>query len=100
MSKAYTADLQRDQKRPLEDYSAPKYDTTAWDGTSTWWHHRPVPIRFDISSMHKGPVQEIQFEFAPASSRIQILGFEIEVRIGSRREVLTLTAAFGGGETR
>ena len=100
LSKAYVADLQRDQKRPLEDLSAPKYDATTWDGTSTWWHHRPVPIRFDVSSMHKGPVQEIQFDFSPASSRIQLLGYEIEVRIGSRREVLTLTAAFGGTETR
>lgn len=97
---AYTADIGRDQKRPLEDFSAPIYDTTNWDGSSTWYTHRPVPVRFDLSSMHKGPVQEIQFEFKPQGSRIQILGYDMEVRIGSRREVLTLTSAFGGTETR
>ncbi len=50
--------------------------------------------------MHKGPVSEIQFEFKPTGSRVQLIGFELELRIGSRREVVTLNSVFGGNLTR
>ena len=82
--------------RPLEDINAPIFGTATWDSTATFHEHRPVPIRYDLTSMHKGPVQEIRFEFTSGKNRLQILSYEIDVRIGSRREVLTLTEAYGG----
>jgi len=100
LSTAYTSMLTRDQARPLEDKDAPRYGTATWDGTSLWWDLKPIPLRFDISSMHKGPVSEIQFDFSPSGSRIQIIGFELELRLGSRREIVTLDSVFGGNITR
>jgi len=100
LTTAYTSNLSRDQLRPLEDLNAPKYGTATWDGTSIWWALKPMPLRFDISAMHKGPVSEIQFDFSPEGSRVQIIGFEIEIRIGSRREFVTLDSIFGGNLTR
>ena len=86
--------------RPLEDKLAPVFGTATWDSTSTYYEHRPVPIRFDLSSMHKGPVQEVRFDFTSDSNRIQILGYEMEVRIGSKRDVITLSEAYGGSLKR
>lgn len=100
LSTAYTSNLSRDQERPLEDLNAPKYGEATWDGTSTWWHLRPIPLRYDITTMHKGPVSEIQFDFSPTGSRVQIIGFELELRIGSRRDFVTLDALYGGNITR
>ena len=97
---AYTSNLGTDQERPLEDINAPKYGITSWDGTKVWWHLRPIPIRYDITTMHKGPVSEIQFDFTPTGSRVQIIGFELELRLGSKREIATLTSVFGGEVTR
>ena len=100
MSGAYTTNSSRNQMRPLEDKLAPVFGTATWDSTSTYYEHRPVPIRFDLSSMHKGPVQEVRFDFTSDSNRIQILGYEMEVRIGSKRDVITLSEAYGGSLKR
>lgn len=100
LSTAYNSNLSRDQERPLEDLNAPKYGVATWDGTSTWWHLRPIPLRYDITTMHKGPVSEINFDFTPTGSRVQIIGFELELRIGSRRDFVTLDALYGGNITR
>ena len=98
LNTAYTTDLSRDQKRPLEDASAPKYGSSTWGGTSlVYSEHRPVPVRFDLSTQQKGPVQELSFEFSPAGSRIQIIGYRMDVRIGGRRQVLPLVDLFGKG---
>ena len=96
---AYETDLTRNQIRPLEDNTKPIYGTAVWDST-TFGKHRPVPIRYDITTMHKGPVQEVQFEFKSEGNRIQILGYQIEARIGTRRETVNLTEVFGGSITR
>lgn len=96
MNSAYTTVSTKNQMRPLEDINAPIFGTATWDSTATFHEHRPVPIRYDLTSMHKGPVQEIRFEFTSGKNRLQILSYEIDVRIGSRREVLTLTEAYGG----
>ena len=100
LTTAYTSNLSIDQTRPLEDIDSPKYGEAVWDGSKTWWHLRPIPLRYDLSAMHKGPVSEVQFDFKPTGSRIQIIGFELELRIGSRREMTTLDALFGGNLTR
>ena len=100
LTTAYTFNLNTDQERALEDVDAPKYGLADWEGTKVWWHLRPIPIRYDISTMHKGPVSEIQFDFTPTGSRVQIIGFELELRIGSRRDIATLDSLFGGNLTR
>ena len=97
---AYTSNLSVDQERELEDADAPLYGQSLWDGSKIWWHHRPIPIRYDISTMHKGPVSEIQFEFTPSGSRVQLIGFEIELRLGAKKEMVTLNSVFGGNLTR
>ena len=100
LTTAYESNLTTDQERELEDTDAPRYGEADWDGTKIWWHLRPIPLRYDITSMHKGPVSEIQFDFSPTGSRVQIIGFELELRIGSRRKVVTLDSVFGGTLTR
>ena len=97
---AMTSDLSRKQKRPLEDLSASLFDTALGDGTHTYSEHRPVPIRFDVITMNKGPVQEISFSFAPSDQRIEIMGYMMEVRLGGAKEIVTLTEVFGGDLTR
>jgi|TARA_R100000081_G_C4819821_1_gene178562 hypothetical protein len=100
LATAYTSSLSRDQERVLEDQNAPKYGDATWDGTSVWWHLRPIPLRYDISTMHKGPVSEIQFQFTPTGSRVQLIGFELELRLGARKEFVALDSIFGGNITR
>ena len=100
MSDAYVTNTTKNQMRVLEDKTAPIYGTSVWDSTFKYHKHRPVPIRYDLSAMHKGPVQEVRFEFTAGKNRIELLSYLIEVRIGSRREVLTLTEAYGGSLKR
>ena len=100
LTSAYTSNLSKDQERPLEDFDAPKYGEATWDGTKLWWHLRPIPLRYDITTMHKGPVSEIQFDFTPTGSRVQLIGYELELRIGAKRDISTLDAIFGGNITR
>jgi hypothetical protein len=99
LSDAYDTNLTRNQIRPLEDASVPLYGTAVWDGLS-FGKHRPVPIRYDITSMHKGPVQEVQFTLTGEGSRIQILGYQLEARVGSKREVVNLSQIYSGSITR
>ena len=101
ISTAYTTSLSRDQKRALEDYSAPVYGTTTWDQSGvTWAKHRPITVRFDLTTMHKGPVNELSFELQPVGKRVQIIGYQAEARVGSKREVVNLTEVYGGSITR
>ena len=100
MSDAYVTNTTKNQMRVLEDKTAPIYGTSVWDSTFKYHKHRPVPIRYDLSAMHKGPVQEVRFEFTAGKNRVELLSYLIEVRIGSRREVLTLTEAYGGSLKR
>tara|TARA_R110001583_G_scaffold144666_4_gene296629 strand:+ start:2703 stop:5210 length:2508 start_codon:yes stop_codon:yes gene_type:complete len=95
-----TTSLSQQQKRVLEDSNAPVYNTATLDGTYKYAEHRPIPIRFDLTTMQKGPVQEISFTFNPTDHKIQILGYMIEVRYGGKKEFVTLTESFGGSLTR
>ena len=95
-----TTSLSQQQKRVLEDSNAPVYNTATLDGTYNYAEHRPIPIRFDLTTMQKGPVQEISFTFNPSDHKIQILGYMIEVRYGGKKEFVTLTESFGGSLTR
>ena len=97
LSESYSSALSRDQKRPREDAAAAVYGTATWGSVYKWSEHRPVPIRYDLSALQKGPVQEIAFNFAPAGSRVQIIGYRLDIRIGTRREVVALVDLFGKG---
>ena len=100
MSNAYSADKTSKQYRPLEDISMPLYGTTKWDDGSTYIEVRPVPVRFDISTMHKGPVQEFRSIFETSGGKIQLVQYEIEAKLGERKKVTVLTESFGGSITR
>ena len=100
LTQAYESDKTSKQKRPLEDLNISTYGTTTWGGGSKYAQHRPIYTRFDISTMHKGPVNEVRFKFTPSSGRIELLEFQVEARIGSRRNVVNLTEKMGGTITR
>ena len=100
LTQAYEVNKSTQQKRPLEDLNISVYGTTAWGDGSVYAQHRPVYARFDINTMHKGPVNEVKVSFTPTSGRIELLEFQLEARIGSRRDVINLTSKMGGTETR
>ena len=100
LTQAYETNKTTQQKRPLEDKNISVYGTTAWGDGSVYAQHRPVYARFDINTMHKGPVNEVKISFTPTSGRIELLEFQMEARIGSRRDVINLTSKMGGTETR
>ena len=98
---AYSTALSRNQKRVLEQRTHPIYGTITWDATTTTFkNHQPIPIRFDVTAMHKGPMQEIQFTFTSESSRMQIMGYQMECKVGTRKKILSLTDQYGGSATR
>tara|TARA_R110000824_G_scaffold17134_1_gene69970 strand:+ start:491 stop:2746 length:2256 start_codon:yes stop_codon:yes gene_type:complete len=92
---------QQDLLEPLTVYgdgsSARKENTARWDSdTSKWGYHRPIPIRFDVSHMHKGLATEFQIQFKQDSSstnanRMQIVGWDLEAKVGEQRNIRTLT---------
>jgi len=100
LTQAYETNKSTQQKRPLEDQNISVYGTTVWGDGSVYAQHRPVYARFDINTMHKGPVNEVKISFTPTSGRIELLEFQMEARIGSRRDVINLTSKMGGTETR
>ena len=87
------------QKRVLEDELMPVYGTATWDGGSNYVSVRPIPVRFDISTMHKGPVQEFRCSFE-SSNRVQLLHYEISARAGASKKMLVLNENYGGTGTR
>ena len=100
MTQAYTANKTSKQKRPLEDLNISVYGTNTWGGGGVYAQHRPVYARYDINTMHKGPVNEVRIKFTPTSGRIELLEFQLEARIGGRRKVINMTDKMGGTETR
>ena len=100
LNTTYTTSLTRDQRRALEDKTAPIYGVAKFNDGSIWYDHRPITIRYDISTMHKGPVNELSFVFSPKKTRIEIMGYQMEARVGTKREVVNLTEVYGGTATR
>ena len=100
LTTVYSTALARDQRRALEDFSAPIYGTTKFDDGAIWYHHRPITVRYDVSTMTKGPVNELSFVFFPEKTRIEIMGYQMEAQVGTKRQVVNLTEVFGGTLTR
>ena len=87
------------QKRALEDNLFPLYGTVETDTGVVYKEHRPVIVRMDFSTMHKGPVNELKMRFT-CSDEMEILSYELEGRVGRTRDVVNLTDKFGGGLKR
>jgi len=87
------------QKRALEDNLFPLYDTVKTNEGVTYAEHRPVVVRMDISTMHKGPVNELKLRFT-CTDEMEIVSYVLEGRAGSARDVVNLSEKFGGGLKR
>lgn len=85
--------------RPLEDFQFPVFDSTNYDTGKEYKEHRPVVSRYDFSTMHKGPVNELRLKFT-SSNEFEIMNYDLEARVGGARDVVNLTSKFGGTVTR
>lgn len=70
----------QDQQDYTNQYAV--YDTATWSATSLWYEHRPVPIRFDITTAGQPACRELRLTFESAGRRLQILSFVIGVVAG------------------
>ena len=85
------------QLRALEDFNYPLYGTTTatLDSENYYKTQRPITVRFDISVMHKGPVNEVRLRFT-SETGFEIINYELEGRVGPMRNVVNLSQKFGG----
>ncbi len=81
--------------RPLEDFQFPVFDSVNYDTGKEYKEHRPVVSRYDFSTMHKGPVNELRLKFT-SSQEFEIANYDLEARVGGARDVINLTSKFGG----
>ena len=80
-----------DQQDPNEPY--PVYGTALF-GKDRWIAYRPVVLRNDISTTHKGPVRELSVSFASANNnKIEIIGYDLEAKVGEQRNIKPLNKA-------
>jgi len=64
--------------------------------TTIWGNYQPIPFRFDVSVMHESLVTEIQMNFSSATPRnphIELIGYDLEAKLGAQREIRVLTDA-------
>ena len=87
------------QQRPLEDFGFPIYGTAIFDSGAQYKEHRPIIARFDISTMHKGPVNELRVKFS-TDDEMELINYIVEARVGGSRDILNLSEKFGGALTR
>ena len=99
LDQVYTTDRSHDQRYPLD--KLPVYGTVKFgEADARFSEHRPVVVRFDVSASHKGQVHELQASFSAEKRRIQIVGYDIEVKTGSQKRPKPLTLSYGGGASR
>ena len=73
-----------DQQDLTNVYSV--YDTATWSSDSQWYEHRPIPIRFDITTSGQPACRELRLTFESAGRRMQVLSFQIGVVAGAPYE--------------
>jgi len=73
-----------DQQDLTNVYSV--YDTATWSTSSLWYEHRPIPIRFDITTSGQPACRELRLTFESSGRRMQILMFQIGVVAGAAYE--------------
>ena len=74
----------QDQQDHTNQYAV--YDTATWSTDSLWYEHRPVPIRFDITTAGQPACRELRLTFESGGRRLQILSFVIGVVAGAPYE--------------
>jgi hypothetical protein len=74
----------QDQQDYTNQYAV--YDTATWSTSSLWYEHRPVPIRFDITTAGQPACRELRLTFESSGRRLQILSFAIGVVSGAPYE--------------
>ena len=79
-----------DQQDPNDRMSV--YNDALW-GTGVWGKVRPTVVRFDVSAAEKGPARELQIEITSESRRIEIVGYDIEAKMGEQRNIKPLNEA-------
>lgn len=86
----------KDRSSPANDMM-PLYDTVSWGDDAKWGKHRPVTIRWDVSSIGEPPVRELQLAFTwTGGERGQIIDWGISIGLGRKRSILPMTEVFGG----
>tara|TARA_R100000329_G_scaffold151458_1_gene147702 strand:- start:5547 stop:7952 length:2406 start_codon:yes stop_codon:yes gene_type:complete len=74
-------------------YGTARFDSTEKQG-DIWTEYRPTVIRYDVSTSHKGPVREMSVTFAALdSNKIQILGYDVEAKVGEQNKIKPLNKA-------
>lgn len=76
ISQARTADKAADQQNPEERYAV--YGTATW-GSTLWYEHRPIVLRFDVSAMDQPAVRELRVTVECNGRRIQVMGIDVGV---------------------
>jgi len=64
-----------------------------FEDETKWGHYRPIPFRYDVSLMHESVVTELQLVLtaAGANPHIEIVGYDIEAKVGAQRDIRILT---------
>lgn len=81
-----TIDKSAKQQEPIEPLSV--WGKAKWN-SATWGWHRPIVLRYDVSAMHEGVVREVSVSFS-ASNSMQIVGYDIEGKVGEQRNIRPL----------
>ena len=79
-----------DMQDPNDRYDV--YNDSLW-GTAKWAKFRPTTVRFDVSAAQKGPAKELQIELSSNQKRVEIVGYDIEAKVGEQRNIKPLNEA-------
>ena len=90
-----TASMQRIEDETLPHLGIAAGDSAAIWNTSVWAEHRPVPVRFDISSHDDAPMTEMRVRMEPAQRRIELRSVLLEVSATKQRNTVLLAENFG-----
>tara|TARA_R100001082_G_scaffold62613_2_gene35084 strand:+ start:2551 stop:5124 length:2574 start_codon:yes stop_codon:yes gene_type:complete len=79
-----------DQQDPNERF--PVYGSAIW-GEDEWATHRPTVVRFDVSTASRGPCREFKVTFTSERRRMELIGYDLETKIGEQRNIKALNEA-------
>ncbi len=67
----------RPQQEPGDSLAV--YGTAAWGSSTRWGFFRPIVLRFGTGVTDKGRVREMQVAFSAEGTRMQLVGYAIEI---------------------
>jgi hypothetical protein len=73
----------------------PVYGQHTFDDVTIWAEHRPVVLRYDLSTIDQPPVMEAQVDLQPVGQRTLIIGYSLEVLHGTKTALLPLSEFMG-----